>query len=252
VSNCGNVSDFLQTIRQGWKDDCEPQRYSDEYILKRINMAMLAIYAIRPDEFPQTKVSIPLVAGANQSIPVGLTVFEVLSSGYLDKSGDFKPCSNATPSSGSNDFLGIYTNRCQKAATPSTAAATIASKCDGYNVSSYSYKQKDGGFFTVSPPVPEGTIAHIQVLASSCPKCRPETLSEELPCKLLPLIYEKTMVYLFDSETEDNLSIQKMNAHELRYKELYQSMYRTDAQIGSGFYRGERGNGDGTPQRWQK
>lgn len=252
MAACGTAKDIIKLVREKLIDDCPTQRYDDAFIRSRVNLALKMIYAIRPDEFPEKIIQVPLVAGANQFLPQNITSFEMLSTAYYDEKGKPVNCSDKAPTKSTNDFLDIYASRCASRVTSAQTgiAGTPEALCKEYVVSSYSFKRKDGGFFTVSPPVPvNGKKPFLNVLASACPECTPETDDEQLPCKLYSAIYEKTLVYMFDVESEDNQTQEKSARHEARFASIMGEMYRVDSRIGSGYFRGENGTGDPNVKR---
>ena len=245
---CGSAKDMIQLLRSRLLDSCESMRYDDPVYTNRINLALLNIYSARPDEFPQKVIEVPLKEGAEQFLPVGVTMFEFLGTGYKGSRGSVAPCpEQKKPQESSDEFLDIYKTRCAKIAPPSGSSVTLSDKCNGYSVSSYSYERKNGGFFTVSPNAPKDGGAVARFLVSECPQCKPENMDEQLPCKLWAAIFEKSAAYMLAIESEDAATTQKAAVHEGNFDRIMAAMYKTDSRIGSGYFRGQKPDGSSDP-----
>jgi hypothetical protein len=243
---CGSAKQLIKLLRGRVNDDCDTPRYDDAFYLERINLAMLNLYAVRPDEFPKKTIEVDLKEGSEQFLPSDVTMFEFLGTGYKDASGKVAPCNTKKPEEANSELLAIYSGRCSTASSTS-GAAPANQGCDSYSVSGFSYEPKNGGYFTVSPPAPAGTTAKARFLVSACPQCTPANIDETLPCKLWPMLYEKSAALMLNQESEDAATAQKAAAHEQNYTNQLGLKYQTDSRLGSGYFRGQTPDGAPDP-----
>jgi hypothetical protein len=243
---------MVTLMREQLQDDCPTQRYSDDFLLRRINMAMMSLYAIRPDAFPPEIIYVDLVAGVDQMLPENATFFGMLGTGYRDTAGNPIDCTEAAKPTESNDeFLSIYSTRCKKEGISSSVSSTVASTselCNGYAIKSFSYELKNGRHFTVDPALPVGTKAKAKVLASKCPLCTPEDMDAEVPCKYFPMIFDKAMALVYGAESEDASNVAKVAKHEQIFSAFINAIYQSDSRQNSGYYLGRTPSGDPDPR----
>lgn len=245
--SCGTAKDLIKLVREQMGDNCTPYRNDDPFIMARINLAMLTLYAIRPDAAEQKIVKIKLSNSKTQQLPENSTMIEFLGTAYKDGES-FVSC-EAKPTEASDDFLAAYASRkCVKPAQKSTATPTVESKCDNYAIKSFSYEQKNGRTIIIDPAPPAGVDVYADVLVSQCPTCTPQSIDEQLPCKYYAAIYEKTMAYMYDSESEDAANANNAQRHSQNFAALIGQQYQTDSRIGSGYYLGAKPDGGSDPQ----
>lgn len=234
---CGSARDLISLMREQVKDDCTPYRYSDSFFLKRINLALRAIYPLRPDAFEPELIYHKLEVGADQFLPKDTTLREFQGTGY--KQGNtFVQCDTAKPTENDDTFLSAYANRCPTTVSVSNTAVTATSKCDQYAVKSVNYERKNGNFFGVVPAVPVGVEAYIKALVYRCPDCTPDNLDAELPCKFYNAIYEKSMALVYGAEGEDQFNDAKAKDHEARFAAFLNGVYVQDQRIRTDEYLG--------------
>lgn len=245
--SCGTAKDLIRVIRQQLHDECpagaDESRYTDAFILDRINLSLLALFALRPDAFEPKVKYFDLIPGTDQQLPENFHLMEVLGSGYYDADGKPIDCSQSKPAESNQDFLSAYSSVSIPASAVAASASAEEKKCAEYSVTSFAYDPKNGRYFTASPAVPAGSTIKIKVLVSECPSCSPESLDYEIPCKWYSTIYEKTMAYVLSAEDEDAANMAKAAGYETRFAEMQKAIYQRDAQIGSGYYRGRKPDG---------
>lgn len=240
---CGTAKDLIAVIRGQMGDECAPQRYDDAFILARINLARLNTYALRPDSADPKEVFLPLIASKTQTLPQNTTFMEFLGTAFKD--GDkYIECDAGKPTEASDDFLAAYASRCPGGTTTATVSGN---KCDAYVVKSFSFERKNGRTLTIDPAPPAGLEVYARLVLAQCPSCSPETLDTQLNCKFYAAIYEKTMAYMYDAESEDTANAANSARHHANFVALIAAQYQTDARIGSGYYLGQRPDGSPDP-----
>lgn len=241
---CGSAKDLIGVVRGQLADECLPYRYDDAFILARINLALLNTYALRPDSAEPEEFFLPLVASKTQTLPENTTFMEFLGTAFL-VGGKYIDCGVGKPTEASDDFLAAYATRC---VSRTVAAANAAeSNCDTYVVKSFSFERKNGRVLTVDPAPPENFEVYARLIVSACPSCAPEGVSTQINCKFYAAIYEKTMAYMYDAESEDAANAANSARHHANFMALIAGQYQTDARIGSGYYLGQKPDGSPDP-----
>jgi hypothetical protein len=225
-------------------DECEPYRNSDAFILARINLALLNTYALRPDSAEPKVEYVALTASKTQELPANATFMEFLGTAFK-VDGKYVECEAGKPTEASDDFLAAYAARCP--AKPVADVTTIASKCDAYVVKSFSFERKNGRTLTIDPAPPAGLEVFARIIFAKCPVCSPENIDEHINCKFYAAIYEKTMAYMYDAESEDASNTANSVRHHANFMALVAAQYQTDARIGSGYYLGQKPDGSPDP-----
>ena len=242
--SCGSAKDLIAVVRGQMADECVPYRNDDAFILARINLALLNTYALRPDSAEPAPEYLLLIPSKTQTLPADVTFMEFLGTAFK-VDGKFIECDAGKPTEASDDFLAAYAGRC--ATTPTADVTKIASKCDAYVVKSFSFERKNGRILTVDPAPPEGLEVYARLVVARCPTCAPEKLDTQLNCKFYAAIYEKTMAYMYDAESEDASNAANSARHHANFMSLVAAQYQTDARIGSGYYLGQKPDGSPDP-----
>jgi tRNA U34 5-carboxymethylaminomethyl modifying enzyme MnmG/GidA len=243
--SCGTVADLISLVREQMGDECAPVRNSDAMIINRINLALLSLYALRPDSVEPTIQYLKLEKSKTQMLPENSTMFEFLGTAYKD-GNVYVSCETAKPTESSDDFLAAYAGRCPSS-TQDSITGSAQSPCGKYSIKSFAYEKKNGRILTIEPAPSVNDEAYAKLLVSSCPQCTPKNLQEELPCKYYAAIYEKTMAYMYDAESEDAANANNSQRHANNFEKLVGLQYQTDARIGSGYYLGQKPDGSSDP-----
>lgn len=213
--------------------DQKPQRTFTRWLrqdlLNYLNLGLKEIGAYRAEAFSQD-ILVPLAPGTRQTLP-----FPGDISAIVDKTGT--PVLN-TDADTQNAFSRF--NPC-----PPKLVRTASGL--EYVLQSYSIDTADASMFFVSPPVPQGANAIVTVtIQGKAPEYKladwdkPIAMQDKYANNLVSWM----MAEAYRMDTESQVSAQLSTR---LFSEFYQAMgvtYKMDSARGSGYYRGEKGDGD--------
>ncbi len=208
----------------------EYTRWSREVLMDYLNRGLKEISAYRPEAFART-FEMQLQKGRVQQAPDGAVVHSIST----DEKGNMVHDADAS-------LLKSFSAYSTCKATPQIVKGVLQ-----YQLRSFSRDENDPSIFYVSPPVPAGVTAKVNVQVDSEP---PEyTLGDwgvELAIK--PKFYNNLITYMLACAYQMDAESQVSAAKSQRLFQLfYQTMgakYKIDSARNSGYYMGEVGTGD--------
>ncbi|MFV0512496.1 MAG: DUF6682 family protein [Jhaorihella sp.] len=215
---------------------CDPEgvHWTEEELLGYFNEALCEIAGLRPDAFVK-RVSLKLKPGAQQKLP-SCYVDLVKVNGNLDQSGVVTDQEATKTVSTAGDRLGAKFK----------CANEVAETFDG--ISGYKVTAASHGYFTVDPPVPEGTKAYLDAMVYVAP---PSFELEDLddPKCVLPCIYDAQIVdwilkRAYEKDTESQWAVSRASYHFQAFRIGMNADYRAASRLRSGYILGQTGDGN--------
>lgn len=214
-------------------------RWTQEELVQYLNDALIQVEMYRPDAFTNTQ-DIALVPGAQQTLPAGYSFL---------KSVDYNAAASNCPGSPITEAnLDILRAFFKKPCSPSGGAAQ-------YRVTSFAYDQKNPQVFYVSPPVPDDA-AGLEVTATLVAQAPAYVVSDiaantvvGIDQKYRNALLQWMLAKAYEVDTESVSSRQtKLDNYGAFYKTLGIN-YKQESLYRSGWYLGQKGQGDPAPDR---
>lgn len=235
------VGDTVKYVSGQLNDQGTPSyvRWPQQTLLDYLNNALIQIGTFRADAFTSS-TTLTLAAGAQQTLPAG---FSFLKS--LDYNASTSNCPGAPITEANMDLLRAFF---KKPCGPTGGAAD-------YRVTSYSYDQRNPHVYYVSPPVPDDAVG-LQVTATVVSPA-PQYVFADIATNIAVAIDQKYenainawMLYeAYSIDTESTSSRQtKLDNEGLFWKSLGIN-YKQESLYRSGYYLGQRGQGDPAASR---
>jgi hypothetical protein len=225
-----------------------------------LSLAMDALREARPDAFVD-EIEIPLVPGSAQVAPVGVTEFvgtprttctdstgatvTTTEASVVDKNtilafGAFPSCSSTGGGS-----IGA-------AASPSgtTTTTSAGAKCSEWVMKGFESSAATPGFFSVTPPVPNGVTPTIKVRVNLCAPVYewPADENTKVLCRHKAALMEQLLYYCYQTPQESELAFNRAVANSQRFERMLGFQYRMQARHNSGYFLGRQPDGTPDPQ----
>lgn len=209
-------------------------RWPVAVLLTYLNDALIQVGNFRPDAFTST-VSLALVAGNQQALPVQYTLLK-----SIDSNGAASNCPGSPITEASLDIMrAFFKKNCQ----PTGGEAS-------YRVNTFSYDAKNPNVFYVSPAVPDsavGTDVNATVVGPApqyvmADYTTPTNIAIDQKYRNALISWMLFKAYEVDTESQTSRQT-KMDAVSMFFKTLGVD-YKQESLYRSGWYLGQRGLGD--------
>lgn len=206
-------------------------RWRREHLLEYLNQGLKEIGAYRPDAFAKT-YRIDLVPGRKQSAPNGDAVQSVSLGNGKDSMAH----------KSSSELLKSF-SAYHDAPTPLRTINGVIQ----YKVRSISRDKTDQSIFYVSPPVPAGAKASLEIQVNSRP---PEYSGDywDKPVGIEDKYYNNLIDFIlaraYAKDTESQVSAAKSQRLLQLFYQAMGAKYKIDSARNSGYYLGDVGTGD--------
>lgn len=214
--------------------DGDAVHWSENELITYLNEALCEIAGLRPDAFVKM-VTLELEPGEQQQLPkpyIDLVKVEE----NLDKNGKPKDGSISKTTSTAGDRLGAK-YRCDPDG--------VGAKYEG--ITGYKITAQSHGYFTVSPPVPEGEKAYVNAMVYvPPPHFHADDLGDEncvLPCIYDAQIIDWIMKRAYEKDVESQWARDRAAYHYSLFRTGMDADYRSASRLRSGYMLGMKGDG---------
>lgn len=226
------ASGIVQKVSSLLSDQCEGDAYetwSKQDLTSYLNDAMCQILALRPDAFACVE-EIKLVAGTRQTLD---SQYHSIVSIEEADDGSTSGTSETT-----SDVLKHYRKK---------SCVTGLSSDGSYSPSSFRKNDVVKNTFYVSPAVPEGADATIvaTVIKNPGKACVDDTTPLSISCEYEAQLTDWMMMRALSVEAESSqTSLTLAREYRQAFYLTFNTNYRQQQRIGSGYYLGKEGDGD--------
>jgi len=246
---CDTLEETVQKVN-AYLADKGAVTWPEVDVTRAISDGLAAISSQRPDLFSHSQ-EVTLKPGARQVLPAG-TLALIGDIQNICVAPDGSITNGPVASSVAREeirALQFYSDRACLPHSPKalqSAQKAIGNTCARWTLSSYVYDPRDPTSLTVSPAVPEGVAPRIRVGLQGCAPCLkwPESRTTALPCGYRAELVEYVRYVLLGMQLESESALVDSRSHFTNFASMMGIKYRQETRYGSGFFLGQKGNGD--------